>query len=365
VGLYFRAARDIVWQTNLWGDVMTVLESVRERSPVGYDREVAYLLSVVSAWSYSDEETLRSVLARKNIGGRQPEAVKQFSVQNKSLPVDANGFLISFKREEVHLLAFRGTEPDNMIDLFTDSLIENHYWPAARERNEWVHRGFFLSLDVLWPAIAEALLDLKGVLYITGHSLGGAIALLAGRHLLDDTNGGPRPTLGGVYTYGQPMVGNERFCESCKDLPLYRHVYNRDLVPHLPPTGIGAGKYRHVGALYQTVKENNQLMWSGTGEDHLPHRCHASEILPAFLTLITARTQETSVPLLATSYGLRILGLSLSLSLTNGKELLETISSIPKLLTTGKLSMDDHIPTHYVDVSKSSVPGKLSESFRE
>lgn len=323
-----------------------------------YDHEMAYQLSLISTWSYSDEETLRAVLSRDSVFGRAPEALKAFTVTNPALLVDANAYLISDSKDGPHVLSFRGTEPTNVIDWLTDALVEPHVWRSGdrEQRAAWVHRGFFLSLDVLWPAISSALSELKGDLYITGHSLGGAIAALAGRRLLDEAQPDAGPKLRGVYTYGQPAVGNEVFCDDCQalKLPLYRHVHDQDLVPRLPPRGVGVDDFRHMGALYRS---NRRRMWSLSKDHDAPSRCHISEVLPALLTLISARAQASSIPLLAISYGLRVLGLSL----VSVREILKTLREAPELLTKKTLSMNDHIPSYYVDVSKSSVPGRVCE----
>lgn len=337
---------------------MTVLSSILDRSPAGYDPEVAYLLSLVATWSYSEAQTLEDVLARDKIAGCRPAPITSFSVENPALPVDANGFLISYPDRRFHVLCFRGTEPTNVVDLLTDALVEPHVWRAGEEG--WVHRGFFLSMDVLWPAIRHELAELEGDLYIAGHSLGGAIAVLTGRRFLDE---GERFRLGlrGVYTFGQPMVGDRAFCDACADLPLYRHVYDRDLVPRLPPTGLGTGGYRHFGRLLAPGQGARERVWQATGQDSAPESCHACEILPAFLTLVTARTNDSSVPLALTSQGLRAVGFFLSLALCGTRDMIETVTGLPRLIAAGRLSLDDHIPTHYVDVSKASVPGKRSE----
>jgi hypothetical protein len=56
----------------------------------------------------------------------------------------------------------------------------------------------------------------------------------------------------GVYTYGQPAVGDKEFKLSCTKAGLaervFRHVYARDWVPALPP--VSTGMYHHFGNLY-------------------------------------------------------------------------------------------------------------------
>ena len=66
-------------------------------------------------------------------------------------------------------------------------------------------------------------------LYLTGHSLGGALALLATRELEHG-----RDSTGACYTYGQPRVSEYGFTRNIKT-PIYRVVNASDIVPRMPP----------------------------------------------------------------------------------------------------------------------------------
>ncbi|WP_437591730.1 lipase family protein [Sorangium sp. So ce1000] len=85
-------------------------------------------------------------------------------------------------------------------------------------------------------------------LYITGHSLGGAMAVLAAARLFHEHPEEMKKKLGGVYTYGQPMVGDQAFAERCEadfGSRLFRHIFRNDVVPHWPPRSTGA--FKHAG----------------------------------------------------------------------------------------------------------------------
>ena len=74
----------------------------------------------------------------------------------------------------------------------------------------------------------------------TGHSLGGALAVLAGS-LVESAE---------VYTFGGPRVGNADFCAAVTTggPPRYRRYVNyRDPVCHVPPRLLG---YRDCGHTY-------------------------------------------------------------------------------------------------------------------
>ena len=67
-------------------------------------------------------------------------------------------------------------------------------------------------------------------LFITGHSLGGALALLATRLTAPDVTGA-------CYTFGAPRIGNYE-CFRFIKTPVYRVVNSSDVVPRVPPGAV-------------------------------------------------------------------------------------------------------------------------------
>jgi hypothetical protein len=84
-------------------------------------------------------------------------------------------------------------------------------------------------------------------LYITGHSLGGALAQIASA-VFD------RDNLAACYTFGSPRVGTADFDRQVK-CPHYRVINNWDLVPGIPLPWFQG--YRHTG--------DPRLLTPGTG----------------------------------------------------------------------------------------------------
>ncbi|WP_316347470.1 lipase family protein [Desulfuromonas acetoxidans] len=121
------------------------------------------------------------------------------------------------------ILAFRGTQP-NIKDVLTDVKADLVNAEACNGR---VHRGFQDAFKPLQKRISDALAHHQGIpLYITGHSLGGALALLATRLLCNDS-------IGACYTYGCPRVADDNFFKGIKT-PVYRVVNAADGVAKVP-----------------------------------------------------------------------------------------------------------------------------------
>ncbi|MFO0449119.1 MAG: lipase family protein, partial [Pseudomonadota bacterium] len=78
-------------------------------------------------------------------------------------------------------------------------------------------------------------------LVLTGHSLGGALAVIAAAEWLN------KYRIGSIYTYGQPAAGKgyfTGFMQENFDNRFYRFVNDDDIVPMVPPL------YHHTGQLY-------------------------------------------------------------------------------------------------------------------
>jgi hypothetical protein len=80
-------------------------------------------------------------------------------------------------------------------------------------------------------------------LYLTGHSLGGAMAAFIAVMMSVESDYIERfaPVFKDASTYGAPMVGSPEFADACSahtflDQNVVRYVYRKDLVPHLPPS---------------------------------------------------------------------------------------------------------------------------------
>jgi triacylglycerol lipase len=133
---------------------------------------------------------------------------------------------------------FRGTEPGNLKDYLTDA----RFLPAEVGAGARVHRGFreAFGAEGIEPGLADRIEAARGAgrtIWLTGHSLGAALATLAAHRL------GP---VQGLYALGSPRVGNEAFWGGIA-VPAYRIVNHADLVTMIPSAL--PGHYVHGGEL--------------------------------------------------------------------------------------------------------------------
>lgn len=168
----------------------------------------------------------------------------------------SSSFAYAAIADDYGVLAFRGTEAITPGDSWRKlAAVARDWWIDARVRRiecahgGQVHAGFQHALDAIWPQL-QPLLARAPRWWCSGHSLGGALAVLAAMRMQDSAT-----PLQGVVTYGQPRVGDVHCAASLGSLPLVRVVNACDAVPQLPPEALG---YRHAGELVHLDAHHRQ-----------------------------------------------------------------------------------------------------------
>jgi hypothetical protein len=191
-----------------------------------------WLLAEHALLAYEDEKRIRAELAART---RSVLALSGNAHRGFGFVADIDGTNA--------LLAFRGTQvfkPGDALSKFR--AVARDYWTDARierrplSEGAWVHAGFADSSNELMEQLqSSGLLASPRRWWLAGHSLGGALAVLAAERLASL----PGQQVIGVATYGQPRVGNDRHAARLGHLPLCRVVHGCDAVPTLPPTRLG------------------------------------------------------------------------------------------------------------------------------
>ncbi len=146
------------------------------------------------------------------------------------------------RTETEMVIAFRGT--NDVRNWLTD--LDCAWVLEDRCR---VHRGFAWALDSVESQINAEVFSPQREgrrIWLTGHSLGGALAMLYAWRFFNSFGETP---FRGIYTFGQPRVGNAAFRDSYNLSPelsqsTFRIVHADDVVPRIPWL---LGSYRHAG----------------------------------------------------------------------------------------------------------------------
>ena len=130
----------------------------------------------------------------------------------------AQGYLL--KGADSHVLSFRGTEVTEKSDVLADLKAGKNLEASGGK----VHVGFKDELNKLWPAITVSLANIDA-LYVTGHSLGAAMATIAASRI--------QTKVIALVTFGSPRAGNQEFVNSLS-VTHYRVQNNCDDVTKVP-----------------------------------------------------------------------------------------------------------------------------------
>ena len=233
-----------------------------------YRPENAYWMARLAGLVYEkradgspDTAAILAALQKEDGGFREVVGFDKSSAQ--SVVVRHDAFIVA---------AFRGT--DELGDWFDNVNALAADFPFGR-----VHRGFLGALHDVWPEMREQYVwwqkgydgrppskragnggakpkqvrDAGLPLWLTGHSLGGAMATLAAAELVHADE-----AFYGLYTFGSPRVGDRDFARVFNveaRSRMYRFQNNNDIVTRVPARVMG---YSHVGS-FVYISEDGDL----------------------------------------------------------------------------------------------------------
>jgi triacylglycerol lipase len=210
----------------------------------GYSRKNAYWLGKASQIAYYEP-------SQKPQDELNSWGLSEFQPFNNK---ETQAFIAG--NDEVLLLAFRGTE-EKISDWMTDLDIGLVGGPGGK-----VHEGFLTALNYVWRDVWKFIKERRRgrALWITGHSLGAALATLAVAKLRLEKD----EPVNGLYTFGQPRTGDREFAKNFDAdfaAQAFRYVNNNDIVTRVP---FRALSYSHVGTFEYfdaNGDQRNDISW--------------------------------------------------------------------------------------------------------
>ncbi|MDJ0901202.1 MAG: alpha/beta hydrolase [Xenococcus sp. MO_188.B8] len=252
-----------------------------------YSPGIAHWLAYCSQIAYQrrngkKDKSPHTELILERLQGLDPDFEKVYGFNNRSSQA------ILIKHKHFLVAAFRGTdEVADWIDNISVVTLEQIKAGFRESFKKWlsreqtfstnysfgrVHQGFYQAfLDVwerdgMWEKLEE-LIDLKqSPLWVTGHSLGGAMATFAGAWLAERNL-----PVRGIYTFGQPRCGDKDFSIQLNaKLPnkIFRFHNSNDIVPRLPARLMN---FEHTGKLIY-ITEDRKLDANPTNWDRFLER---------------------------------------------------------------------------------------------
>jgi hypothetical protein len=217
----------------------TRLEVLSGASVLQFPTALAWFAQL--AYETADAAKFSRILSR---WGWQLEAtiVASFS---SVLPISTtSGFIAS--TGDATVIAFTGTELENLLQWVRNLTIG---------ADEGVHEGFEAGVEAVWAEQLRPHVAAAANLYFSGHSLGGALSVIAAARLCREMPEAAAK-LRAVYTLGMPRVFTGAAAQTYNDTSLapattlgqrtLRLIHGADIVPHVPPA-IAHLAYRHVG----------------------------------------------------------------------------------------------------------------------
>jgi hypothetical protein len=201
--------------------------------------QIALSLAKAAYLIYQDEEYVSEIVQQR--WTIAPEHSQYLDKNGR----DTQAFLL--KTERCMVLAFRGSQEErdwqtNLRFKLSDFAFRSTMEPLDEDSTPpigMVHSGF----QAAWNAVEDQVIrhircwnadrPTPLPLLITGHSLGGALAIVAAASLVKRK----QFNIQGVYTFGQPRVGDLWFAADIDRAlrgKIFRFVNTNDLVPHLP-----------------------------------------------------------------------------------------------------------------------------------
>jgi triacylglycerol lipase len=199
-----------------------------KRLPLKWPIRDIYSFALMAAVVYQEAEEIQS------------DYKNNYRILVQDLPECKGQCLVLFNdKKQIQNISIRGTH--NLGNAIKDGAYLKTKDPKT---GLYMHHGFWESAVETYQAILPGLKK-EYLTYLTGHSLGGAVAAILHLFLLED---GFRVKQ--TITFGQPKFTNIEAIHKYRRIPLLRVINEKDFVPLTPPEIVFSdhhGEYCHIG----------------------------------------------------------------------------------------------------------------------
>lgn len=233
-----------------FGSVALLLIAFADLTSAAFDETMMHSLAEVAGATYCDSDELESWTCRPCLDSQMQFVPGKIRLVEKKeiFQVNSTRVVVGKLTAGGCVVAIRGS---HNIDNWILDFQENAGDPNATVLPDCdgceVSLGFYSVWESVQRDVQDALTDVgcvpNDVLYITGHSLGAAVA-----HLAMYTLASVGYDVQDTYTFESPRVGNRAFRDAFRALfprehPVFRVTHDRDPIVHFP---VAAAGYEHV-----------------------------------------------------------------------------------------------------------------------
>lgn len=199
------------------------------------------------------------------------ERIRKLGFESESESINAGamqGYVIDAADDSI--IALRGTEAHEYDILQDLRFLKN------RSEQGSMHGGFASGYNPMHDQVVK-LLERYGTkrVWITGHSLGGGLAIVCAIRLLNDD----QYPIAGVMTFGQPKVARNDMIEKIGPKLDGKYVF---FVNDMDPVTRLIGPYQHFGHMVRwndhEIERSERVMLVGSSEDGLVERTPNTEV---------------------------------------------------------------------------------------
>ena len=300
----------------LYPQLVETLAAAHLTVPAERNGTVAHVLGTCAGYAYADTNTVTTMMVRV---GFERHACVRISQTVDAMYIFSTAYLVQSRCGRVVILCYRGTETGNLANWLGDAEVGSESSTLSLSdgaEKVRIHAGFHRNVRATWwEVLRELSFAVQGrsladpaetvehpleALYVTGHSLGGAMAALFALTIsANSVHRSLADRLRAVYTFGQPMAVAAPLPQATHEAgrKMFRHVIPRDPIPALPPAQWGpfvhfGQEYRYVNGEWQRAEspvaqlalkeiprsvlaffapEKRRASWRYTVDLHAPH----------------------------------------------------------------------------------------------